>query len=130
MCLTDLPHQVLEYAIDAFVETHVVGERHFRTFRRLVLRADVVRHTQVGLEEWNARAVFGFHAPPRAVALRPGRRSETDNAHETGFGEEFGDFGDATNVLLAVGARDPEVGAQTGANIFTVQHENLDVAFE
>lgn len=49
------------------------------------------------------------------------RRNETGDAHQPGVGEQFGHFGDTTDVLLAVFGGEAQVLVQALADVVPVQ---------
>src|SRR5262245_30758665 len=95
----DLPHEQLEYAVDALVESDALGERPSGMPGRLVLGAWAVGGAQVGLEDRNAGAVVDVRRAARALAFGARRGREADDANRAGFGEEFGDLRHAAHVL-------------------------------
>ena len=47
---------------------------------------------------------------------------ERDEGDDAGVGEEFGDFGDAADILLSVFVGEAEIFVETGANGIAVEH--------
>src|SRR5687767_10280589 len=121
---------MFEDTIDPLVEADVLGEGHFRTLWRLVLRARIIRRAEVGLEERNAGAVRDVHRASRAFALGPSRGRKADDADRPGLGEQFGHFRDSPHVLFALRTRNSEIRTEAWTNVFAIKHEHLNMPLE
>src|ERR1700674_5128275 len=99
-------------------------------FRRLILRARVICPAQVGLEEWNSRAIVGVEVLAYTLTVAATRRREAGNADKSRLREKFCHFGNAPHIFFAVGTRHAEVGAQAWPDVVAVEHEHLNVALE
>ena len=68
--------------------------------------------------------------PPRSKAIAGVRRDERRHRHDASLGEQLRYFSGPSDVLGAIGRREPEVGIQAASKIVAVEHEHLMARLE